>query len=81
MCLAVPAKIVEFSNNMAKCKVGEGETHVQASLILLDEEVKNGDFVLIHAGFAIQKVDVEEAQETLRLMREMVNMTDQYFVW
>ncbi len=81
MCLAVPAEIVEILDNSARCKVGQGETYVQASLIILDEEVKEGDFVLIHAGFAIQKLDFEEAQETLRLMREMVTMTEQYFVW
>ncbi|HMB30392.1 MAG TPA: HypC/HybG/HupF family hydrogenase formation chaperone [Desulfohalobiaceae bacterium] len=81
MCLAVPAEIVEILDSSARCKVGQGETHVHASLILLDESINEGDFVLIHAGFAIQKLDFEEAQETLRLMREMISMTDQYFSW
>jgi hydrogenase expression/formation protein HypC len=41
----------------------------QASLLMLDAEVRTGDFVLIHAGFAIGKLDTDEALETLALMR------------
>jgi hydrogenase expression/formation protein HypC len=43
----------------------------EASLMLLDQEVKVGDFVIIHAGFAISKLDEQEARETLALMREI----------
>jgi hydrogenase expression/formation protein HypC len=42
----------------------------EASGMILDEEVRVGDFVIVHAGFAIAKLDAAEAQETLRLMRE-----------
>jgi hydrogenase expression/formation protein HypC len=71
MCLAVPAKIEEIDQGMARCSLGETDTRVQASLMLLDEEAAPGDYVLIHAGFAIRRLDLEEARETLRLMREM----------
>jgi len=47
-----------------------------ASLMILDEEVRLGDFVIVHAGFAIAKLDEEEALETLRMMREMFSAED-----
>jgi hydrogenase expression/formation protein HypC len=56
----------------------EGETAItevdgvkrEASLMMLSEEVKVGDYILIHAGFAISRLDEEEALETISLMRE-----------
>jgi hydrogenase expression/formation protein HypC len=47
-----------------------------ASLMLLDDDVRIGDFLIIHAGFAISKLDEEEARETLRLMREFFSEED-----
>ncbi|AAR33640.1 HypC/HybG/HupF family hydrogenase formation chaperone [Geobacter sulfurreducens] len=74
MCLGVPMQVVA---------VGEGEVvaeidgvRKEASLMLLDEEVRVGDFVIVHAGFAISKLDEEDAQETLRLMREVFRPED-----
>ena len=46
------------------------------SLLLLDD-VKPGDFVMLHAGFAIEKIDAEEAAETLRLLNEIANNSPQ----
>jgi len=74
MCLAIPAEIIEISDGVATCKVGEGDTTVQASIMLLDEEVTLGDYVIIHAGFALRKLDPKEAQETLKILRDMVNL-------
>ncbi|MDD3313509.1 HypC/HybG/HupF family hydrogenase formation chaperone [Pseudodesulfovibrio sp.] len=74
MCLAIPAEIIEISDGVATCKVGEGETTVQASIMLLDEEVTLGDYIIIHAGFALRKLDPKEAQETLKILRDMVNI-------
>jgi len=48
----------------------------EASLMLLGEDVRVGDFVIVHAGFAISKLDEEEAQDTLRLMREVFKAED-----
>ncbi len=74
MCLAIPAEILEISDGVATCKVGEGETTVQASIMLLDEEVTLGDYIIIHAGFALRKLDHKEAQETLKILRDMVEL-------
>lgn len=74
MCLAIPAEILEISDGVATCKVGEGETTVEASLMLMDEEVTLGDYIIIHAGFALRKLDYKEAQETLKILRDMVDL-------
>lgn len=68
MCLAVPAKIVERSEYMGTVDMS-GVTR-QVSLMLLPEAAV-GDYVLIHAGFAIQTIDEEEAQRTLELFKEL----------
>ena len=72
MCLAVPAEIIEITDDVATCRVGEGDTTVNASLIILDEEVTLGDFLIIHAGFAIRKLNREEALETLKILRDVI---------
>ncbi len=68
MCLAVPAKIIECNGFMATVDIS-GVTR-QVSLMLLPEAVA-GDYVLIHAGFAIQSIDEEEALRTLELFKEL----------
>ena len=73
MCLAIPAKVEVIENGVAQCRVGEGDTFVTASLMLLDEEVTFGDYVIIHAGFAIRKLDLKEAQESLTILRDLAN--------
>ncbi|WFS63531.1 HypC/HybG/HupF family hydrogenase formation chaperone [Pseudodesulfovibrio thermohalotolerans] len=74
MCLAIPAEILEINDGVATCKVGEGDTTVQASIMLLDEEANIGDYIIIHAGFALRKLDPKEAQETLKILRDMVDL-------
>lgn len=71
MCLAIPAKIESIANGIVHCRVGEGETFVDASVMLLDQEVTIGDYVIIHAGFAIRKLDLQEAKESLTILREL----------
>ena len=71
MCLAIPAKVIAIEDDMAVVELG-GVTRL-ASLMLVPE-TKVGDYVLLHAGFAIQRLDEEEAQETLRLFAEMAAM-------
>jgi hydrogenase expression/formation protein HypC len=63
-CLAIPGKIVSINDNMAQVNVG-GIIRT-ASLQLIDD-TKVGDYVLLHAGFAIQLLDEDEAMETLKL--------------
>lgn len=74
MCLAIPAKILEINDGVATCQVGEGSTTVQASIMLLDEEITLGDYIIIHAGFALRKLDPKEAEETLKILRDMVEL-------
>jgi len=68
MCLSIPALIVEINGNMAEVSVGG--TIFKAGLQMV-ENVKVGDYILLHAGFAIQKISEKEASETLKLLNEM----------
>ena len=68
MCLSIPAEIIEINDNKAIVSVG-GTTY-EASLDLVDD-VKVGDFVLLHTGFALQKLDPEEAEETIKMLKEL----------
>ncbi len=69
MCLAIPALIIEKKDNWAKADVGGVVREI--SLELIDRPADVGDYVLLHAGFAIRRLDKEDAEETLRLMREV----------
>ena len=72
MCLAIPAKVIEKSDDgMLKATVGNGPTCLTVSGILLPEEVEIGDYIIIHAGFAMHKMEKTEAEESLRLFREL----------
>lgn len=68
MCLAVPAKVVAIKDSLAKVEISGVQR--DASLMLLPE-ARVGDFVLVHAGFAMQLIDEKEAEETNALLREM----------
>lgn len=68
MCLSIPAKIEEINGDKARVSMSGNE--YQADISLLDE-VGQGDYVLLHAGFAIQKISEEHARETLQLIEEM----------
>ena len=71
MCLSVPGKVVEIQNSMAKVEVG-GVIREVSMAVCPDVEV--GEYVLIHTGFAIQKLDEQEALETLDLLRKMAEI-------
>ena len=71
MCLAIPAQIVEMENaDMARVRVGNSETYLSASLLLLPEPPKVGDYLIVHAGFAIRALPPEEALQSLEALRE-----------
>ena len=62
MCLAVPMRVTEITDGvLARCRVGEGNAYVTASLLLLPEPPRLGDYVIVHAGFALHVVRPEEA--------------------
>ncbi|MFH2141230.1 MAG: HypC/HybG/HupF family hydrogenase formation chaperone [Bacteroidota bacterium] len=68
MCLSIPAKIIEINGDMAKVLIGK--TVVNACLQLI-ENIKVGDYVLVHTGFAIEKISEEEAIENLSLIKKL----------
>ena len=68
MCLGIPMQIQEIEGNAAKAVLSG--TMRLVYLDVLDEEVQVGDYVIVHAGFAIHKVDEKEAKETLDLFKE-----------
>jgi len=73
MCLAIPARVVEVEGSVAKVDFGEGVLReVNVSLV----EAKAGDYVLVHAGYAIQVLSEEEAKETLRLWSEILEFQE-----
>jgi hydrogenase expression/formation protein HypC len=75
MCLAVPLKITHVNNLIAT--VDLHGVLKEISLLLLPEEVRVGDYVLVHAGFAIQKLDEEAANDALNFLKEIAESLDQ----
>ncbi|MBU4179081.1 MAG: HypC/HybG/HupF family hydrogenase formation chaperone [Actinobacteria bacterium] len=74
MCLAVPAEVVEIlQNDVAFIDVGGLRKKINLSLV---EGVRTGDFVLVHAGFAIEIIDEEEARKTMELFEEMARLDE-----
>jgi hydrogenase expression/formation protein HypC len=72
MCLAIPAKVVSIDGDSAVVSIEDVE--YKASLLILPD-VKPGEYVMLHAGFAIEKVDPDQADETLRLLKEIGKIT------
>ncbi len=73
MCLAIPARIKSIQDQMATIDM-EG-TQRDVSLLLI-EDARIGDFVIVHAGFAIHKIDEHEAMESLKVLRQMASLMD-----
>jgi len=69
MCLAIPAKVMEVQGDVAKVDFGQGVAR-DVNVILVEARV--GEYVLVHAGYAIQVIDQEAAEETLRLWEEIL---------
>jgi hydrogenase expression/formation protein HypC len=72
MCLSIPAKVLSVEGNTAKASVGGAI--INTSLHLVDD-VKPGDYILIHTGFALQKISEEEALETIRIIQDLEKET------
>jgi hydrogenase expression/formation protein HypC len=76
MCVGIPSKIVKIEDSMALIEVLGAQREV--SLLLLDEDVQIGDTVIVHAGFAIRKIQEEEAKVNLGLMKAMLGVEDEF---
>ncbi len=68
MCLAIPGKVVSIDGTIAVIDFGGVQRETNISLV----EVRPGDYVIVHAGFAIQAVDEQDAMETIRLWEELL---------
>jgi hydrogenase expression/formation protein HypC len=80
MCLAIPGQIIEIvdtENHIAKVEVGGVRRNVNTGM--LDEtEAQVGNYVLIHVGFAMTRIDEQEAKETLRMLEEIGQYEDEF---
>ena len=75
MCLAIPGKIIEIDKNKEHATIEYGEGIIRkANVTLINPKI--GDYVLVHAGFAIEVLDEKEAKETLKLFKEMLSMEE-----
>jgi len=80
MCLAIPGKIIEIvdaENHIAKVEVGGVRRNINTGM-LDAAEVQLGNYVLIHVGFAMSRIDEHEAQETLRILEEIGQYQDEF---
>jgi hydrogenase expression/formation protein HypC len=69
MCFAIPGKITKIEGNYALVDFGGAQRRVN---IILLEDVKMGEYVLVHVGYAIQKISKQQAQETIELWNEVL---------
>lgn len=74
MCLAIPALVSAIDGKRATVELGGTRRDVS---LWLTPEAKVGDYVLLHAGYAISIIDCKEAEETLRIFREMAELVEQ----
>jgi len=72
MCLAVPALITKIEGKEADVEIGGITRRIS---LWLTPEAKTGDYVLLHTGYAINVIDRQEAEETLKLFREIIEQT------
>jgi len=73
MCLAIPAQIISIDGENAEADVGGVRKTIG---LMLTPNVKVGDYVLLHAGYSIGKVDADEALETLALFKELAEVSE-----
>ncbi|MEM1575197.1 MAG: HypC/HybG/HupF family hydrogenase formation chaperone [Nitrososphaerota archaeon] len=73
MCLGIPVKIIDVKYPEAIVEIGGLKKNIRIDLI---ENVKPGDYIILHAGFAIQKIDEKEALETLKILEEVLKRNE-----
>ena len=74
MCLSIPAKVISIDGDTARASVGGAEYDANLQMV---EGVEVGDYILLHTGFAIEKLDKEEALETLKTFEEFDDLNVQ----
>lgn len=73
MCLAIPMKLVKIDGDRATADISGVKKEISVALL---EDPKLGEYVIVHAGFAIERLSEEEAHETIRLLREISEMPE-----
>ena len=78
MCLAVPGKILSIQKNEAELKMARVDFAGVVKEVCVDwlDDPNTGDYIIVHAGFALNKLDEEDAIETLRILREMGDLPE-----
>jgi hydrogenase expression/formation protein HypC len=76
MCVAVPTKVVSVQDDTAVVDLSGARRSV--SLLLMDDKINSGDYVLVHAGFAIRKIDEDYAKETLDFFNKMYGTEEKF---
>lgn len=78
MCLSIPSKVVRVSEDQTMCTVDTMGVQRDANLMMMtDDEVKLGDYVLLHIGFVMNKIDEDEALASIETYRELLEMMDE----
>ncbi len=75
MCVGIPGKVTAINGRMATVEVGGAQRDIAIDLL---DNVRVGDYIIAHAGFAIHKVDEEEAMKTLEIIKELTCEIDKY---
>jgi len=73
MCLAIPAKVIEIQGEIAKVDILGNQTFADISVL---DDVRIGNYLLVHAGFAIHKYEPQEGEENLKLIQEVLEKTN-----
>jgi len=79
MCISFPGRIIAFKEDNEIAVLEIGGTEREVSLTLIDDAVSLGDYVLSHAGFAIHKIDPDEAQKSIALFQELIAAEDEIY--
>jgi len=78
MCLSIPSKVVEVSEDKTMCRVDTMGVQREANLMMMGEDdIKVGDYVLLHIGFVMNKIDEEEALASMETYKEILALMDE----
>ena len=79
MCISFPGRIIAFKEDNEVAILEIGGTEREAALTLLDDKVEIGDYLLCHAGFAIHRIDPDEARKSIALFQELIDGEDEIY--
>lgn len=77
MCLSIPSKVIKIDKEVNSAVVDTMGVKREVSLDLMDQNVEEGDFVLIHVGYAMNKIDENDALESLKLYEEIIQKMEE----